>query len=301
MMNLVKLEVIVLIAKYKKVTAVADAMGVSQPTVTFHMKSLEKEFGVQLFEMRTGKVLLTDAGTALLHYASKIQALTQEAHRVVEEYRTMRKGTLTIGASYVPGTYILPDLMNRFSETYPGITFRMFIKPAPAIRSMLLDHSIDIGFISSQPFEDPMLHQIAVCDDELGIALPANHPLAGQPAIDPQAIASERFIYHGTESTTRQMTEQWAANYGLRLRIAMELDSLEAIKRAVMLGEGISFISRMSVADEVKRGLLALLPLPGSFPRRSVYACYHRDRWLSSQMKAFLDTLQGNSCISLDW
>lgn len=290
-MNLSKLTIIVLIAKYKKVTDVAKAMGIKQPTVTFHMKSLEEEFGVQLFEMRTGKVLLTDAGTALLHYASKIQALSQETYRVLGEYRNMGKGSLKIGASYVPGTYILPELISQFSEDYPGIKFQLLIKPAPAIRSMLLDHSIDVGFISSQPFDDIELYQQHICDDELVVVLAPSHPLASHAALDPDMIARESFIFHGTDSTTRQMTEQWAAKYNIELQVSMELDSLEAIKRAVMLGKGISFISRIAVEDDVSRGSLTILPLPDSRNNRSIYVCYHRERWLSAQMRTFLDML----------
>lgn len=290
-MNLSKLEIVVLIAKHKKVTAVAKAMGIKQPTVTFHMKSLEEEFGVQLFEVRTGKVLLTDAGTALLHYATKIQALSQETYRVLSEYRNLGMGSLTIGASYVPGTYLLPKLISQFSEKFPGVAVRLFIKPAPAIRAMLLDHSIDIGFISSQPFDDPAIHQRHVCEDELAVVFSSSHKLASLSRLDHQSIAAETFISHGTDSTTRQMTEQWAANCGVTLRVSMELDSLEAIKRAVMLGKGITFISRIAVAEEVERGLLSCLPLPGPPGNRSIYAFYHRERWLSAQMRTFLDAL----------
>ncbi len=285
-LNIVKLEVVVLIAKYKKVTDVAKAIGVKQPTVTFHMRSLEEQFGVQLFELRTGKVLLTDAGTALLHYATKILTLSQESYRVMSEYRNMGKGSLSIGASYVPGTYILPELMSRFSEAYPGITFQMCIKPAPVIREMLLSHSIDMGFISSQPFEDPTLHQHRMRDDKLVVVYASSHRFSTLPLIDAQTISEEPFIYHGTDSTTRHMTEQWAERNGVTLRVSMELDSLEAIKRAVMLGKGISFISRIAITEEVSRGQLACLPIPGTDQNRSIYMCYHQDRWLSAQMRA---------------
>lgn len=290
-MNLSKLQIIVLIAKYKKVTDVANVMGIKQPTVTFHMKSLEEEFGVQLFEMRTGKVLLTDAGTALLHYASKIQALTQETFRVMKEYRNMGKGSLTIGASYVPGTYVVPGLIHQFSTAYPGIKFQLLIKPAPVIRTMLLEHSLDVGFISTQPFDEERLHQLHICDDELVVVFAPSHPLASLTKLEPHMIANENFIYHGTNSTTRQMTEQWANKYNINLQVSMELDSLEAIKRAVMLGNGISFVSRIAVEDDVNRGSLGMIPIPGSLDNRSIYVCYHRERWRSAQLQAFLSTV----------
>lgn len=128
---------------------------------------------------------------------------------------------------------------------------------------MLLDRSIDIGLISSGPFDDPDLRQHRVCDDELAVVFAPSHRFSSFPAVDAQTIAEERFIFHRSDSTTRQMTMQWAADNGVVLHANMELDSLETIKRTIVLGGGISFISRIAVAEEVKRGDLSCLPLPG--------------------------------------
>ncbi|WP_103104975.1 LysR family transcriptional regulator [Brevibacillus reuszeri] len=293
-MNITKLEIVMLLSKYKKVSTVAEVMGIKQPTVTFHMKSLEENYGVRLFEQRGGVILLTEAGKALQHYASKITALSQETERVLLEYREARRGTITIGASYVPGTYMLPQVISQFSREYPGVSVKMMIKPAPVIQQLLLDHQIDLGFISSQPFDEPKLHIQPLSDDELVIVYSASHRFASMSSIDVIDIVEEPFIFHGTNSTTSQMTTKWASAHKLNLHYCMELDSLESIKRALMIGNSISFLSRQAVTEEVNNHILACAPLPPPEQERYIYACYHKERWLSKGLQQFLQMVQAN-------
>ncbi|GIO07782.1 LysR family transcriptional regulator [Brevibacillus reuszeri] len=293
-MNITKLEIVMLLSKYKKVSTVAEVMGIKQPTVTFHMKSLEENYGVRLFEQRGGVILLTEAGKALQHYASKITALSQETERVLLEYREARRGTITIGASYVPGTYMLPQVISQFSREYPGVSVKMMIKPAPVIQQLLLDHQIDLGFISSQPFDEPKLHIQPLSDDELVIVYSASHRFASMSSIDVIDIVEEPFIFHGTNSTTSQMTTKWASAHKLKLHYCMELDSLESIKRALMIGNSISFLSRQAVTEEVNNHILACAPLPPPEQERYIYACYHKQRWLSKGLQQFLQMVQAN-------
>ena len=111
--------------------------------------------GVRLFESRSGKTFLTEAGQALLHYSVKINALTQEARRVVKEYDSLYRGTLHIGASYVPATYLLPAILNTFFRSS-----RAFVLSYPSNHHLLfakcvIRHQIDLGVISSEPFVGP--------------------------------------------------------------------------------------------------------------------------------------------------
>jgi DNA-binding transcriptional LysR family regulator len=206
-LSLLKLHIVELLDKHHKITTVAELLGLKQPTVTFHMKNLEREFGVKLFDTRMGKIILTDAGHALLHYAVKINALAAEAQRVVGEFDTLQRGSIRIGASYVPATYVLPAVL------------------------------------------------------------------------------------HGKDSSTRQMTDKWLEHGGRRLPSYLELDSLEAIKQAVMLGEHVSFVSRIAVQSEVERGLLVVRPIPGQRVERYVYMVSNKDRHRSALIRRFAEYL----------
>ncbi|WP_128895685.1 LysR family transcriptional regulator [Longirhabdus pacifica] len=295
-MNLIKLQIVVFIHRYQKITTVAEALGVKQPTVTFHMQSLEKEYGVKLFDQRAGKVMLTDAGQSLLHYATRITALAKQSERMMDEHRSPELGKLHIGASYVPGTYILPQLISQFAVLYPKVTITLTIKPASIIKEMLHEHSIDIGFISAQPAEQPDLQTTLVCNDPLVVAFAVDHPFHRFNQLpDPHVIAAEPFIVHDNSSTTRQMTMQWSSLNDVTLQHQIEFDSLEAIKRAVHMNLGITFISRIAVDEEQSLGLLDYLPFPSHHMARNIYACYHEDRLLTKRMESFLQLLDDDN------
>jgi len=291
-LNLIKLQIVELIDKHHHMTSVAELLGIKQPTVTFHMKSLEEEMGVRLFESRSGKTFLTEAGQALLHYSVKINALTQEARRVVKEYDSLYRGTLHIGASYVPATYLLPSMLNTFSQEFPGIRIVLSVKPSPVIREMLMRHQIDLGIISSEPFVGPNLQADPLCADDLVLICAPQHALTRKEVLEPDHISQVPFALHGNESSTRRLTNQWLEQHAVRLRSTVEMDSLEAIKQLVLLGGHISFMSRMAVQWEEQHGLIQVLPIPGEQAPRHIYTVHNKDRHPSVQMNRFKEVLQ---------
>lgn len=291
-MNLIKLQIVELIDKHHHMTSVAEVLGIKQPTVTFHMKSLEEEMGVRLFESRNGKTFLTEAGQALLHYSVKINALTQEARRVVREYDSLYRGSLHIGASYVPATYLLPAMLNAFSQEFPGIRIVLSVKPSSAIRDMLIGHQIDLGIISSETFVRPLLQAEPLCADDLVLICAPQHPLTQLEELQPEHIARIPFALHGDESSTRRLTNQWLEQHAVRLRTAVEMDSLEAIKQLVLLGGHVSFMSRMAVQWEEQQGLVQVLPIPGEQASRHIYAVHNKERHPSVQVNRFKEMLR---------
>ncbi|MEI7027747.1 LysR substrate-binding domain-containing protein [Paenibacillus sp. y28] len=293
--NLLKLEIVELLEKHKKITAVAELLELKQPTISFHMKSLEQELGVQLFEFRAGKTQLTEAGMAFHHYAVKINALSREAERVVKEFQGPGKGALLIGASYVPGTYILPDVISGFAKAFPKLSITVSVKPAPVIKEQLLNHDIDIGIFSSEPFQLEPLCVEPLGADELVVIFSPGHRFAGLPELTAGHLAEEPFIVHRPESNTRALTVNWAEANGVVLNALMELDSIEAIKQIVMAGSGVSFVSRLSVEREARRGELLYRPIPRDQMARSVFYAYNRDRRQSAVLKAFVQVLNKHS------
>lgn len=290
-LNLLKLRIVELLAKHHKITAVAEQLELKQPTVTFHMKNMERDFGVKLFDSRMGKIVLTDAGLALHHYAVKIGVLAAEAQRAVTEFDHLRKGSLMIGASYVPATYLLPAVFHRFSREHPGIRLSLTVKTAPVIRHMLEKHEIDLGLLSAEPFESPALRADMLGTDDLVLIFAPDHPLAAEAQPSTENIASSSFVLHGTDSSTRRLTEKWLEQNRRRLPSFLEFDSLEAIKQTVMLGEHVAFVSRMAVENEVQRGLLEMRAIPGHDLRRYVYLVTNANRYRSALINAFSEHL----------
>lgn len=290
-MNLLKLKIVELLEKHKKITAVANVLELKQPTITYHMKRLEQDMGVKLFESRGDKTVLTAPGRALLHYASRINKLAQEAERVVKEYGSLARGKLTIGASYVPATYVLPEILSDFSKANPGIELSVLVKPAPIIKEKLWNHEIDMGIISSEPFEKPFLSTHSLCEDELVVIFSPDHHLASYEILNPGLIATANFVLHGKDSSTREMTARWLNNHQVDLIGPIELDSIEAIKQTVQQGGHIAFISGLAVQEEVSQGRLLMRQIPNANFNRSIYCCYNKDRFDSRLTEKFIDTL----------
>ncbi|NGZ74584.1 LysR substrate-binding domain-containing protein [Saccharibacillus alkalitolerans] len=290
-LNLTKLKIVELLEQHNKITTVAEMLDLKQPTVTFHMKNMEKDFGVKLFETKMGKIVLTDAGRALQHYAVKIGALAAEAERAVSEFDTLRKGRLRIGASYVPATYLLPGVLHRFSALYPGVQLSLSVKTAPAVKEMLEKHEIDLGFASTDSFESPELLAEPIGKDELVLIFAPSHRLASIAEPTADQIVSSYFVMHGMESSTRRLTENWLDAHSRRLPSYLEFDSLEAIKQTVMLGEHVSFVSRLAVREEIERGLLQMRPIPGGRLNRHIYMVTNRQRYRSALLGRFTDHL----------
>lgn len=292
-MNSIKLEVLVLIRRHQKITTVADLLSLKQPTVTFHMKSLEKEMGVQLFYSNPAKIMLTEAGKALSHYAAKILSLQEESRRVLEEYKQGHWGSLRIGASNVPATYVLPRIFGDFQKHYEQARISLVVKTAPLIHEMLLNHEIDAGIISaSDAVSSGSVTYEALRNDELVLACLPNHPLTREQSWIPARIAEEFFILHEEDSTTRKMCEAWAANCGVQLKTRMELGSAEAIKQAIVSGVGVSILSRTAIENEMRKGDIWGKPLPGNVPQRHIYLGMNRDRIISPLIKQFVSYLK---------
>lgn len=287
----IKLQIIEELYKHKKITTVAEQLNLKQPTVTFHLKSLEKELGVKLFESRSGKIILTEAGGSLYHYAVKINALTREALRVVQEY-DLGRGTLKIGASYVPATYLLPNILSEFAKCNSRVTISLTVKTAPTIMKMLENHEIDLGIMSSESIESPSLKSEPLCEDELVFFFSPNHPLAIHDTLSPDMLSGIPFILHGQESSTRSMTLKWFESNTIILNAQIELDSLEAIKQIVLCGESISIISRLAIHNEIGQGKLTCRQIPQNTFKRFIYCAYNVNRTKSSLLDRFTDYLK---------
>ncbi len=292
-MNLVKFQVLVLIARLRKVSAVADKLSLSQPTISFHMKSLEKEYGVPLFYSSSSKMLLTEAGQALYHYAAKMLSLSDEAGRVMEEFKQAERGSLRIGASSVPATYVLPGVFAEFQKLHPNVRITLVVKTAPVIDGMLEQHEVDAGVLSaSDNWLSASVQYERLCDDRLVLACSPLHPLASREALQIEDVATQEFILHEEASTTRVMSEEWAVAGGFKLRARLELGSSEAIKKALVAGLGVSILSRTAIAAEVAKGELWCCELPGDAPKRSIYLGRNPDRLLSPLLGEFMRFLK---------
>jgi len=295
MFNLQQLKILVLLARYKKVTAVAEKLKIKQPSVTFHMNKLEQSVGVPLFIRKHKRVFLTEDGKALLHYATRIILLSEEAEQVLTDYTQFKKGNITIGASNTPATYFLPQLLGKMRQAYPNVNIVIQVNNAPQIIEAVKNLEIDFGLVAEHAVNDPELVAIPLANDELGLVMHPDHPLAQKDQIEAGQLQQEVWVLRERNSASRRMMETWAAQNGIVCKKGLEFGTTEAIKRAIRCKLGISLLSRMAVEDEVNGGKLVFKRLNTETVNRSVFFIYSRNRFVTPIFQEYIRFFQSIS------
>ncbi|WP_238651696.1 LysR family transcriptional regulator [Paenibacillus piscarius] len=288
-MNLVKLQILVLIEKYKKVTDVAAEMGLKQPTVSFHMKSLESELGASLFQYRSGRVLLTDAGRALHQYAVRMVSLAAEAERAVKQFTSLAAGNLELAASSIPGSYVVPKLLSRFMQQHEGIDTYLSVLPDEVLREQLRSREIQLAVLHSAAGQDDSFQTQVISADEMVLAFAPDHPFAGQAELTVEAAAREPWVQHEAASFLRGTADQWAQLNKVRVWNHAVAGSPEAVKGMLAEGGAVGVFSMAGIAAEVAAGRLAYARLPGIQPGGGAFVlAWRKDYTLSPLQEAFV-------------
>ncbi|QUL52346.1 LysR family transcriptional regulator [Paenibacillus tritici] len=294
-MNLVKLQILVLIEKYKKVTDVAAEMDLKQPTVSFHMKSLESELGASLFQYRSGRVLLTDAGRALYQYAVRIVSLTAEAERTVKQFTSLASGNLELTASDIPASYLVPKLLSQFTAQHNGIDVFLSVLPDDVIRERLRSREIQLAVLHSAEGQDDSFHTQVIAPDETVLVFAPEHPLAALPELTAQDVAREPWVQHEAASYLRGISDQWTQLNNVRVWNHAVLGSPEAVKGMLYTGGMVGVFSKSGIAAEVAAGRLAYAGLPGIHPGDGAFVlAWRKDYTLSPLQKAFAEMAAGD-------
>ena len=292
-MNVQQLRVFEKASACRTITEAAAELGLKQPTVSFHLKKLEESLGIELFRKNAGRLTLTRAGEELLPYARRIASLVEEAEQLMRDHREQGRGKLRIGASYTPATYFLPAYLAEFQEKHPHTMPLLTVKQAGEVLGMLADYEIDVAVVSLPAEPIPGLNVVRLVGDELKLALSPRHPLAVREAITVDELRMEPFLVHEPGSTSRELSERWARDNGLRWNIRMELGAIETIKESVKHGIGIGILPYRSVIKEATEGELAVRDLPGSIPARTISLVYREEDSLVPQASRFIAFMRG--------
>jgi DNA-binding transcriptional LysR family regulator len=265
----------------------ATALSLSQPTISFQINGLEKEIGARLFERTTKKLRLTAEGKLLYEYAKRILALEGQIREEINSCRGLKKGELSIGASNIPGVYILPELLGGFKKKYPGIKIDLKIMDTQQILTQVLENKVDLGVVGSITKDSRLVFE-RFCKDELVLIASNKSQLAKKRYIPIKELKELPFILREQGSGTREVIRENLLKKGIRLselRVEMQLGNNEAVKKAVAADLGVSFVSKFSIGQELRLGLLKICPVESLSIRRFFYIVRFPDS-LSSPTKA---------------
>lgn len=292
-MEIRKLEVFCKIVELKSFTKAAEAVRLSQPTVSDHIRNLEEELGQKLVDRLGREVVPTPVGRLLYGYATKILRLRQESIQAITEFNGNLSGNTFIGASSIPGTYILPKLISSFRVQFPEIKTVVHINGSQVIAKKVLEGEYDLGLVGAI-WNEKGLEWTALFQDTLSlVAHPGNSLNKGQP-LTVRDLFSQPFILREPGSGTRKVIAHILETCGYKetdLQDVALLGSNEAVKEGVKAGIGISMLSRRSVAEDVHRGILVALPLEDISGQRPFYLVRRKNRALSPVAAAFADHL----------
>ncbi|OPY79731.1 MAG: HTH-type transcriptional activator CmpR [Syntrophorhabdus sp. PtaU1.Bin058] len=290
-MDLRHLETFVKIAELKSFTKTAEELFLTQPTVSKQIVDLERYFGVRLIDRTKRAVTLTKAGEILLRYAKDFLSLKRETVDAIAAFKGLQKGDITVGASNIPGVYILPGLLNIFKQQYSGIRIRLIIADSKAIIQNMEEGEIDVGFVGAKD-ESKKIEYKKFLDDTIVMIAPPSFP----DTIHIKHLKDYPLIIREHGSGTRNHFEsslkRLKGDVLPGLQVVAELTDTEAIKEAVKNGMGISYISKMAIVHELANNNLKCLNIEG-LPNivRSFYIVTKKGKTIAPPIKALLDII----------
>jgi DNA-binding transcriptional LysR family regulator len=280
------------VAKTGSFSAAARNLGLTQPAVSFQIRSLEKEYGNTLIDRSTGHCHLTESGQTFAKYAAGILEKEEELRREMMEKRSEISGPLTISASNIPGEYIIPRVIARFRERYPLTYPQLFITDSGKVLKKVRAGEVDVGAVGYRE-DDQKLAYGVLCEDRLVFIAAPDSPLAKKRDIRPQDLQGEAFIWREEGSGTRSHMTSILSDLGLEGEIegCMKLGSTMAVIQAVASGAGISLTSLWAADAFIRQGKIAAFGIKGRELKRDFYYVTLRRRPASPAASAFLDML----------
>jgi DNA-binding transcriptional LysR family regulator len=270
----------------------ADSLYVSQPAVSLQVQNLERQLDVPLFDRGGRRAQLTEAGHLLLEYGDKILTLCQETCRAIEDLQNLQGGTLIVGASQTTGTYLLPRMIGVFREKYPEVSVQLHVHSTRRTAWSVANGQVDLAIIGGEvPAElQESLEVIPYAEDELALIIPSGHAFAKQGSIQKEDLYKLKFIALDSQSTIRKVIDQVLTRCDIdpkRLKIEMELNSIEAIKNAVQAGLGAAFVSISAIEKELQSGIMCRVMIEGVTIQRMLAVIVNPNRYRSKAAAAF--------------
>lgn len=282
-MTLRHLRIFTEVYRQNSVTKAAEALHLSQPSVSLALKELESHYGVRLFERFGRHISPTGDGQEFYGYALHIVSLFDDMEK---QMRRGSAGTLRIGTSITVGTHILPPLLQQCKTVLQGLQTTAVIANSGDIEQRVADNAVDLGLIEAQPSRADVCAE-PFMEDTLCAVVPPDHPLACRTAVSLESLAASPFLMREKGSGARELLDAALAMQGITIQPFLESTSTQAILQCVAAGLGVAVLPRMLVERDRKAGFVHALPLDKPL-RRNLNIIYHKSKYLSPAMRAFI-------------
>ena len=291
-MNLKQLEAFVQVAEGGSFSKAAKQLFLTQPTISAHISSLEKELNARLFVRNTKEVKLSDDGKELYRYARQMIDLQKKIEERFETGKSESKHLITIAASTIPAQYLLPEILMKFNERYPKEQVKLLETDSSQVVTKIIDHMVDVGFTGTV-LEKKHCKYIPFYKDELVVITPntEKYQVLHQNIEDISWISGECLLMREEGSGTRKEAGKQLRNAGInldKLKIIASIENTETIKRSVGNGLGVSVLSKLAAQDELIHGRILSFSLPSQRGGRNLNIVYNKNFHLPQAVEKFI-------------
>lgn len=290
-MDIKHLKTFLTVNKLHSFSQAAKLLGYAQPTITTHIKALEDELHIKLFERLGHCITITQQGAYLLDYAEKIVNYSNEAIKFFSE-NIQEKDSLTIGANQSFSVIQLPVILRSFKEKYPSININLKFGTVDEIYSQIKENTIDIAFFLTRKLTYKDLIIKTLYKEQAFVFLPCHHHLANNKCLNLTDLQTETLIITQENCLYRTMITELLKNLNILPQSIIEINNIQAIKQLVQSNLGITILPYSSGQYELEHKQLTAIPIVNTSIDVYTQIAYHKDKWLSPTILKFLNEIK---------
>jgi DNA-binding transcriptional LysR family regulator len=296
-MELRQLKTFQTVATLHSFSQAAEALDYAQSTVSEQIKALERDLGTRLFDRQGKRIALTEAGELLLQYAQKMLDIEQEI-RAELSHQDEPHGTLSIRIPETASIYYLPSVMSSFRERFPKIGFDLNNCTYYGLSQELESGITNLAFLITDSFHAADLETETLLKLPLVVVAHPDNSLASKANVTPQDIKNEPILLSHGDCSYRMQFERMLIREKVEPKVILNINSITAIKNCIVAGTGITVIPRVAVEKELVDGSLTILPWMGNkIHYADLLMIWHKDKWMSPILKAFMDAIREHSVL----
>jgi DNA-binding transcriptional LysR family regulator len=288
--DLYTIQVFYTVANERSFSRAAEKLFRTQPAISMTVQRLESELGEKLLDRSGRELVLTDAGRIVLEHARRLERLQIDLENSLAELRDKAAGRLWIGANESTTLYLLRPIQ-KYRRLYPKIRVQVQRSLSSKIPGQIIENDLELGVISYDP-EDDRLQSKVIYNDHLAFVVSPQHRLAGQPRVSISELGMETFIAHHVKSPYRETVIREFQRRKVPLNMDLEMPTVETIRKLVQRNEGVAFLPRMCVEQEIEQGTLREIRIDELYVERKIRLVYPARRALSHAARAFLDVFE---------
>jgi DNA-binding transcriptional LysR family regulator len=290
--DLGQIEAFVQVAQHRSFSKAAEALFLTQPSVTARIQSLERDLGEALFERNGRGVRLTEMGTAFLPFARRALKALQDGRDAIEGMRNLDIGTLKLGSALTVSTYVLPKILKKYCSTYPGVEVSVHTGRSEQVLQMVLQD--DVHCALERTVHHAEIATVPLYEDDLILVAAPDHRFAQKKTATVEDVGREQLILFDRGSSYNALIQGVFRQHGIVPRTLMEMDTIEGTKKMVEEGMGIALLPKVSTEREIELGrILPIAISNATLPRRQISLIFRKNRRQPRAVTAFFELITG--------